>query len=142
MNAFQCFRFFKSRLCLCLWSFTCAAFLLAVQLMEAGTSGVNGHCAIVCVEGTALGSAALQHPDIEAKCVKGTARPLRTAQMGCVPRVSPPFLLLWVSSYHLWFYSWYESIYTLCNMVVKKYLLETKIQFYFSFFFTMHELYI
>ena len=71
----------------------CAVYILVLQLMEAGTSGANGRCAAASVRGSGAGSAILQHPDTEARCVKGTARPLRTAQMDCVPRVRPFSLL-------------------------------------------------
>lgn len=64
-------------------------YVVLLQLMEAGTSGANGPCAAASVRGRGVGSATPQLPDTEARRVKGAARPQRTAQMDCVPRVRP-----------------------------------------------------
>lgn len=64
-------------------------YVLMLQSMEAGTSGANGPYAAVSARGSGVGNATPQHPDTEARCAKGTVRPLRTAQMDCVPRVRP-----------------------------------------------------
>lgn len=52
-------------------------------------SGVSGPCAAASARDSGVGNATPQYPDTEARCVKETARPLRTAQMDYVPRVRP-----------------------------------------------------
>lgn len=52
-------------------------------------NGASGRCAAASVRGNGAGSATPQHPGTEARCVKGTARTLRTAQMGCARKVRP-----------------------------------------------------
>lgn len=64
-----------------------------LQSTEAGTSGANGPYAAASVRGSGVGNATPRHPDTEARRAKGTARPLRTAQMDYVPRVRPFSLL-------------------------------------------------
>lgn len=66
---------------------------MVLQLTEAGTNGVNGQSATTSVRGSGLGNATLLRPDTEAKCVRETVRPRRTAQMDCVPKVRPFSLL-------------------------------------------------
>lgn len=83
--------------------------------MEAGMSGASGQCAAVSVRGSELGNATPQYPDTEAKCAKGTVRPLRTAQMDCVPRVRP-FSLLSSSFFNFFPQHYHYHIYTYYNM--------------------------
>lgn len=64
-------------------------YILMLQLTGAGTSGANGLYAAASARGSEAGNATPQHPGTEARRVKGTVRPLRTAQMDCVPRVRP-----------------------------------------------------
>lgn len=55
--------------------------------MELGMSGANGPCAAASVRDSGAANATPRHPDTGARCVRETVRPLRTAQMDCVPRV-------------------------------------------------------
>lgn len=73
----------------------CDARIPMWQLMEAGMSGANGQCAAASVRSRGVENATPRYPDIEAKCAKGTVRPLRTAQMDSAPRVRP-FSLLFI----------------------------------------------
>lgn len=63
--------------------------LPTLQSTEAGTSGANGRCAAASARGSGVGSATRRRPDTEARRATGAARPPRTAQMDCVPRVRP-----------------------------------------------------
>ncbi|MEQ2175265.1 hypothetical protein GOODEAATRI_016366 [Goodea atripinnis] len=72
----------------------CAVCVIIFQLMEAGMSGANGRSAAASVNGSGVGNATPRHPDTEARRVKGTARPLRTAQMECAPRIESFYMML------------------------------------------------
>lgn len=65
------------------------AHIPTLQSMAAGTSGPSGPCAAASARSCGAESAAPRRPDTGGRCARGTVRPPRTAQTGCVPRVRP-----------------------------------------------------
>lgn len=71
------------------WSyFNCNPVVCALQWMVSGRSGPSGHCVTPSVRDSDGGSATCRHLDTEARCVRETLRAQKTAQTGCVQKVS------------------------------------------------------